>query len=693
MSPTVSRQSRLRSDVLQAWRDQLATQHDVALAHGACRREPELLSRFGDCYQRLHALPRRWRRALKRRLRRSLAGVALLLALGQGAALAATITVDGTTCTLADAITAANTDTAVGGCPAGSGDDILNLTNDITLTSELPSIVSGITIEGNGRTIQRDASALDFGILSVGERFGGYGDVTLNDATVAGGAGAGVFVGLLSFVEINNSTISGNSGAGVDVYISAARINNSTISGNSGDGVYMFYSSGGIDNTISNSTISGNSGDGINLQRLDSKLVVSNSTISGNSGFGLRNEADAFSTDVSIDHSTISGNLGGAIRNYADPNASDVLVDLERCIISGNSSVTGVEISNQGSEATVVADDYNLFGDDAKTNAQAFSGFTPGATDVSATSDGTNPTALTDILDTTLRDNGGPTETLALVEGSPAIDASPDDAGCPDTDQRSVPRPQGAACDIGAYEFQVAAAAVGGSVTGMTPTTIICENKETEQRVSVPLPDDSTWNCEEAGLVFGPGDRIGQRVTGVADGAASLGGTVTGVSGQRARCLNRSTGQRVVIDLNGENTWDCEGAGLQVRTGDRVNQVALGIAEQATPPPDVLTVPVDIIEDRVNLASDSGISVAILTDASFDALQVDVSTVRFGPDEAPVFRKRVEDSDGDGDLDLRVRFRLDETGIACGDTEATLTGATAAGQLFTGTDAIEVICN
>jgi hypothetical protein len=57
-----------------------------------------------------------------------------------------------------------------------------------------------------------------------------------------------------------------------------------------------------------------------------------------------------------------------------------------------------------------------------------------------------------------LRDNGGPTETRALLFGSPAIDAIPvenctDRLGTPiAADQRGVPRPQGAACDIGAYE-------------------------------------------------------------------------------------------------------------------------------------------------------------------------------------------------------------------------------------------------
>ena len=50
-----------------------------------------------------------------------------------------------------------------------------------------------------------------------------------------------------------------------------------------------------------------------------------------------------------------------------------------------------------------------------------------------------------------LADNGGPTLTMALLPGSPAIDAG-DDAAAPPTDQRGVARPVGAASDIGAYE-------------------------------------------------------------------------------------------------------------------------------------------------------------------------------------------------------------------------------------------------
>lgn len=61
------------------------------------------------------------------------------------------------------------------------------------------------------------------------------------------------------------------------------------------------------------------------------------------------------------------------------------------------------------------------------------------------------PTALAGTLDTTLADNGGPTLTHALVPGSLALDRIT--AGFPDTDQRGVPRPQGVAADIGAFEL------------------------------------------------------------------------------------------------------------------------------------------------------------------------------------------------------------------------------------------------
>jgi hypothetical protein len=70
--------------------------------------------------------------------------------------------------------------------------------------------------------------------------------------------------------------------------------------------------------------------------------------------------------------------------------------------------------------------------------------------------------ALVDPLLGALAFNGGPTPTLALLAGSPAIDAGID-AGCPATDQRGVARPfdgdgdSTVRCDSGAYEYSPAA--------------------------------------------------------------------------------------------------------------------------------------------------------------------------------------------------------------------------------------------
>ena len=110
----------------------------------------------------------------------------------------------------------------------------------------------------------------------------------------------------------------------------------------------------------------------------------------------------------------------------------------------------------------VITSEHNLFGGSGLTNAQAFLGFTPDITDVTTTVDGTHPAGLSEVMETTLNsdgyvipqlaDNGGLTQTIALVPGSPAIDAGA--ATCVPTDQRGVTRPQGPACDIGAFEVE-----------------------------------------------------------------------------------------------------------------------------------------------------------------------------------------------------------------------------------------------
>jgi CSLREA domain-containing protein len=72
-----------------------------------------------------------------------------------------------------------------------------------------------------------------------------------------------------------------------------------------------------------------------------------------------------------------------------------------------------------------------------------------------------------------LQDNGGPAQTISLGPGSAAIDVVPSaGAGCPATDERGVPRPIGAGCDIGAYEVAPPKASTGRAKS-ITPSSAI----------------------------------------------------------------------------------------------------------------------------------------------------------------------------------------------------------------------------
>ena len=192
------------------------------------------------------------------------------------------------------------------------------------------------------------------------------------------------------------------------------------------------------------------------------ELFMHGCTVSGNAGSeggGIQNRGSLYLCNCTINGNSASQN-GGGIFNYVG-----AAMTLEYSTI-GNNQATGAYsrgggFSNWGQatfESTIVAD--NTAGDGTHNN-----GFTEPAQGGVTTSDGYNidsenscgfdqPTDLinTDPLFSSLQDNGGPTFTHALLHGSPAIDAG-DNSGAPVTDQRGVPRPQGPAVDIGAFEL------------------------------------------------------------------------------------------------------------------------------------------------------------------------------------------------------------------------------------------------
>ena len=246
----------------------------------------------------------------------------------------------------------------------------------------------------------------------------------------------------MSNTRVSKNIVDGEYTVGGGIYnsFSTVELIDSTISGNItrlwslGGGI---YSEGGTLSIIG-STVSGNSThwDGGGLYNSSTDLTVVNSTFSGNSnvegGGDIYNFATATLTNTTISQNSASifgggfYNFGGALR-------------LRNTIIAGNEAPTGPDCYDD-----VPSSGYNLIGDTADC------GF------VAAPGDLVN----VDPMLGPFRRDGGPTRTHALLDGSPAIDAIPV-ARCNDadgnpvtTDQRGLPRPQGSACDIGAYELR-----------------------------------------------------------------------------------------------------------------------------------------------------------------------------------------------------------------------------------------------
>jgi hypothetical protein len=237
----------------------------------------------------------------------------------------------------------------------------------------------------------------------------------------------------------------------------------STVSDNEGGGLLVSGSATVIDSMVSGNT-SEDSGGGIHNE---GTLTVTNSTISSNAsdqeGGGIYNGATSISVGngrsdpaggiLTLTNSTVSGNSadrGGGIANSLDWQGRMTLVN---STVSGNTDEAGAGIWNgwmmsmtntlidDACDGVVTSDGYNI------ESPGDTCGFDPGGTDL---------VNVSDPMLGPLRDNGGPTETHALLPGSPAINRIPGAACEVETDQRGEPRPEtgGDACDVGAFERQ-----------------------------------------------------------------------------------------------------------------------------------------------------------------------------------------------------------------------------------------------
>ena len=99
--------------------------------------------------------------------------------------------------------------------------------------------------------------------------------------------------------------------------------------------------------------------------------------------------------------------------------------------------------------------------------------------------------------------------------------------------------------------------------------------------------------------------------------------------------------------------------------------------------------------NSINTRSMGVVPVAILGSDTFDVTNVDVSTLMFGNaspthdlSDSDTYNEHIQDVNDDGFLDLVSHYKQKEIGIACDDTEATLTADLLDGTTIEGTDSV-----
>jgi hypothetical protein len=372
--------------------------------------------------------------------------------------------------------------TALGTALAGAADgDTISIQGTCRGTFQVTQSLTlagtgGTTLDGQGAgTVLTVASGTTVGVT----------DLTITGGLTTSNLGGGGIQNL-GVLTLTGTTVRGNN-AGVGRFQNAAggivnmfggrlMLVNSTVSGNSATASVPFDTAvGGIFNaccggstvTLVGSTVSGNSAStpsdafgGILNSGPGSVVTLTNSTVSGNSA-DAPGGPSAFAMAVggisnsggtlTLGSSTLSGNIvsepnGGFLPPVAGvANFFGGTLTVASSLIAahtGGPSCAGLAPSSDGG--------YNL--DEGMS-----CGFDASNHSVSAADPLLDPVGL--------GDNGGPTETIALLPGSPAIDAIPPGAnGCGTTlasDQRGVDRPSGSGCEIGAFELTPQALTVG----------------------------------------------------------------------------------------------------------------------------------------------------------------------------------------------------------------------------------------
>jgi CSLREA domain-containing protein len=312
------------------------------------------------------------------------------------------------------------------------------------------SNLSGVGIRRGRALNDGGGGLLNYGILDIfncafTENFANYAGGILNQG----------------FISINDSTVAGNTATGQDpmgggIYSHGAgemRIVDSTVSGNVilgpsinpwGGGIYVAYSP----TTVIRSTISNNwAGIGGGVYSTEATLNLINSTLSGNSSYQSGGGLAVKSGTVGLYNVTITGNI-------ANSDAFGTL-DFGGGVYKEDGTLTF--------RNSILTNNLHLNEAGPPSNDECFGGITSTGNNIVTVPVGgicsiAGSYAAVGASLGPLQNNGGPTQTHALLTGSAALDAG-NPAGCTEivgeiltTDQRGEPRPVGVACDIGAFE-------------------------------------------------------------------------------------------------------------------------------------------------------------------------------------------------------------------------------------------------
>ncbi|WP_190884876.1 putative Ig domain-containing protein [Spirosoma profusum] len=379
-----------------------------------------------------------------------------------------TYTVTNTNDAGAGSLRQAMLDIAATTCP-GPFTITASVSGTINLASVLPDITKDITFIGPGAsnlTVRRNSggnyriftipntNTVSFDGFTIADGFadqsegGGiknFGTLTLSNCILRNNQtnenGGGVQNAIGGRLTVTNCRFEGNSavlnlntggGGGVVHDGSFLSITNSTFISNSatsGGGLFT----GSANASVANCLFTGNmalSGGGME-SRAATTITITNCTFSNNTAENVGGAVSGVG-DKSIINTTISQNKsnGGGITIY-----NNSTVTFKNCIIAGNTNQAGTaanDINNDG--GTISSSSYNVIGTGGS------GGLTNGVNN--------NIVGVTPLL-STLGNYGGPTQTHALLPGSPAINAGTN-TGAPATDARGINRVGNT--DIGSFE-------------------------------------------------------------------------------------------------------------------------------------------------------------------------------------------------------------------------------------------------